>query len=209
MVFVLPTLFPLILASTSERRQSLLALLDIPFVVMSVDIDETWHENEPAHDYIMRMVHEKSLRAIGQMDCQSATIITADTIGVLASGEVLTKPCHKDDAFVMWRKMSGTQHEVWTAAQVSVIANNQLVWQKDKINKTCVHFVEMSKQDMSDYWQTGEPMDKAGGYAIQGKGARFVKAICGNYTNVVGLPLPDVVALIDEANAFIQTINQQ
>ncbi len=197
---------PLILASTSTRRHELLKLLGVNFDVMAVDIDETWQAGERAEDYILRMVDEKSVCAAPLVKA-TALVITADTIGVLADDEVLTKPCDKDDAFRMWHKMSGTSHEVWTAVKGSVVADGDIIWQRSIINKTTVHFVKMSVQDMEDYWQTGEPIDKAGAYAIQGKGARFVETICGNYTNVVGLPLPDVARLIDDADAFVATMN--
>lgn len=196
---------PLILASTSARRHELLKLLDVNFDVMAVHIDETWQMGEHAQDYILRMVDTKSAHAAQMVEVSAALVLTADTIGVLPDNEVLTKPSDKQDAFRMWHKLSGNLHEVWTAVKANVVVDGQIVWQKSTINKTIVHFAKMSKQDMENYWQTGEPIDKAGAYAIQGKGARFVQAIDGNYTNVVGLPLPDVVRLIDNAYAFIKT----
>ena len=206
----------IILASTSPRRQDLLSLADIEFTIQAVDVDESVLSEEIPQDYIVRMVQAKAeaaaevIKQSGSSDKNSTAtnpeqkqkehylIITADTIGVLADGvSILVKPTDKNDAFAMWQKMSNTQHAVWTAVQLSVIDSVGKVIHTDNIlEKTEVTFIELDKTAMEAYWATGEPTDKAGGYAIQGKGAAWVERINGSYSNVVGLPLAQTIAAI-------------
>ena len=194
----------IILASTSPRRQQLLALADIDFVTQSVEVDESVLPNESPQDYIVRMVEAKATAA-GQnlTDCYEVgedhyLVITSDTIGVLADGlSILVKPTDKADAFAMWQKMSDTQHAVWTAVQLTVFDNQaNRLYSENILEKTEVTFIELDEPAMETYWASGEPADKAGGYAIQGKGAAWVERINGSYTNVVGLPLSQTLAAI-------------
>ena len=206
----------IILASTSPRRQDLLSLADIEFTTQAVDVDESVLSEEMPQDYIVRMVQAKAeaaaevIKQSGSSDKNSTAtnpeqkqkehylVITADTIGVLADGvSILVKPTDKNDAFAMWQKMSDTQHAVWTAVQLSVVDSVGKVIHTDNIlEKTEVTFIELDKAAMEAYWATGEPTDKAGGYAIQGKGAAWVERINGSYSNVVGLPLAQTLAAI-------------
>ena len=206
----------IILASTSPRRQDLLSLADIEFTTQAVDVDESVLSEEMPQDYIVRMVQAKAEAAaevikqfvssnnnstatnLEQKQKEHYLVITADTIGVLADGvSILVKPTDKTDAFAMWQKMSNTQHAVWTAVQLSVIDSVGKVIHTDNIlEKTEVTFIELDKAAMEAYWATGEPTDKAGGYAIQGKGAAWVERINGSYSNVVGLPLAQTIAAI-------------
>ena len=206
----------IILASTSPRRQDLLSLADIEFTTKAVDVDESVLSEEMPQDYIVRMVQAKAeaaaevIKQFGSSNNNSTAtnperkqkehylVITADTIGVLADGvSILVKPTDKNDAFAMWQKMSNTQHAVWTAVQLSVIDSVGKVIHTDNIlEKTEVTFIELDKAAMEAYWATGEPTDKAGGYAIQGKGAAWVERINGSYSNVVGLPLAQTIAAI-------------
>lgn len=221
----------IVLASTSPRRQQLLALANVDFVTQSVEIDETVLEGELPQDYIVRMVSDKAQVACDDLahsgslsrdtsrgiDADSKNknknktetetetksgltiVITSDTIGVLGDGKsILVKPKDKADAFNMWSKMSGTTHTIWTAVQLTVIdEQSQVVVQENLLEKTDVSFVPLSEQAMEAYWQTGEPQDKAGSYAIQGRGAAWVHRIEGSYTNVVGLPLAQTLAAIE------------
>lgn len=198
-----PTRLPILLASTSPRRHELLNQVNIPHGRLAVSIDETQRVGELPVAYITRMVQQKALAAANQLtsnhhDC---LIITADTIGVLPSGEVLQKPQHLNDAKRMWQQMSDQTHEVWTAVQVSYIVTHNgtptLKQSKSQTVKTQVQFVALTDAMMEAYWQTGEPADKAGGYAIQGLGAAWVKAINGSYSNVVGLPLVETIELLN------------
>lgn len=192
------------LASTSPRRQQLLALADIQFVTQGVEIDETIYAGETPQDYIVRMVQAKAVAArekLSEAVNQNKSynlVLTADTIGVLADGaSILVKPVDKADAFGMWQKMSNTQHAVWTAVQLTLLdSEGNTVATDNLLEKTEVTFIALDEQAMQDYWASGEPVDKAGGYAIQGKGAAWVEAINGSYTNVVGLPLAQTIAAI-------------
>lgn len=185
----------IILASTSPRRRELFAHLNLPFVVKLVEIDERQHETETPCEYIRRMVLSKATQAC--LDVQTALVITADTI-VVADGEILTKPTNKAHAFAMWDKLSDTTHEVWTAVCLSVMKDGQLACQRIIIPSTKVRFIALSDDQKERYWATGEPMDKAGGYAIQGGAMAWAVSIEGSYTNVVGLPLAELSGLIQE-----------
>lgn len=142
----------------------------------------------------------------------SLLILTADTIGVLPDGSVLLKPIDYNDAKAMWQSMSNTVHQVWTSVQATLVKktmikksankradNYRIIWQDSLLEQTSVYFIQLNHADMQAYWQTGEPMDKAGAYAIQGRGAAWVRRIEGSYTNVVGLPLAQTKILIDNA----------
>ena len=214
----------LILASGSPRRHELLTRAQLDFTVMSVDIDETPHANESPKDYIERMVASKAEAALEQLNKElnkklndrqtdlsaSLIILTADTIGVLADGKtVLVKPDSRADAYRMWQQMSDDTHQVWTAVQATEVLLSakssssptsgrafQIVNQQQITERTDVTFISLTEEMMQNYWDSGEPADKAGGYGIQGLGAAWVSRINGSYTNVVGLPLAQTMALI-------------
>ena len=220
----------LILASGSPRRHELLTRAQLNFTVMSVNIDETPHVNESPKDYIERMVASKAEAALEQLNkelnkklndrqidlSESIIILTADTIGVLADGKtVLVKPDSREDAYRMWQQMSDDTHQVWTAVQATQVsltakaANHpshkpvlQIVNQQQITERTDVTFIPLTEEMMENYWDSGEPADKAGGYGIQGLGAAWVSRINGSYTNVVGLPLAQTVALIKNITAI-------
>lgn len=220
----------LILASGSPRRHELLTRAQLDFTVMSVDIDETPHVNESPKDYIERMVASKAEAALEQLNKElnkklndsqtdlsaSLIILTADTIGVLADGKtVLVKPDSREDAYRMWQQMSDNTHQVWTAVQATQVLLSakssssptsgrafQIVNQQQITERTDVTFIPLTEEMMENYWDSGEPADKAGGYGIQGLGAAWVSRINGSYTNVVGLPLAQTVALIKNITAI-------
>ena len=220
----------LILASGSPRRHELLTRAQLNFTVMSVDIDETPRVNESPKDYIERMVASKAEAALEQLnkelnkklnDSQTdlsafLIILTADTIGVLADGKtVLVKPDSREDAYRMWQQMSDDTHQVWTAVQATQVLLSvkpssspnsgrtfQIVNQQQITERTDVTFIPLTEEMMENYWDSGEPADKAGGYGIQGLGAAWVSRINGSYTNVVGLPLAQTVALIKNITAI-------
>lgn len=212
----------IILASGSPRRRELLARAKLDFSLLSVDIDETQRDNELPKHYIERMVATKADAAIQQLNTRIKTseesfsepliILTSDTIGVLPDGQtVLVKPIDREHAYSMWEQMSDSVHEVWTAVQATKISllptlsdtpnqepHFQIINQKQITERTEVSFIPLTVDMMSDYWDSGEPADKAGGYGIQGLGAAWVSRINGSYTNVVGLPLAQTLALIKE-----------
>ncbi|MGO1473553.1 MAG: Maf family protein [Psychrobacter sp.] len=216
----------ILLASGSPRRRELLTRAQLDFSTLSVDIDETPHDNESPKNYIERMVAAKADAAVQHINqtlktdqdnfAQPLIILTSDTIGVLPDGKtVLVKPTNREHAYSMWQQMSDSVHEVWTAVQAtqvslfpkpsnnSTLANGsndeqafKVVNQQQITERTEVTFIPLTMEMMSDYWDSGEPADKAGGYGIQGLGAAWVSRINGSYTNVVGLPLSQTLALI-------------
>lgn len=209
----------IILASGSPRRRELLTRAKLNFRLLSVDIDETQYDREAPKDYIERMVATKAQAAIEQLNVQLNTneacstepliILTSDTIGVLPDGQtVLVKPINREHAYHMWQQMSDNIHEVWTAVQATQVSlvleptsqkySFQILNQRQITERTEVSFVPLTAEMMSDYWDSGEPADKAGGYGIQGLGAAWVSRINGSYTNVVGLPLAQTLALLKE-----------
>ncbi|MGP4120232.1 Maf family protein [Psychrobacter aquimaris] len=222
----------IILASGSPRRRELLERAQLAFSTLSVDIDETKHEDELPTDYIERMVATKSEAAIQQLTSrlqtdkgcfsESLIILTSDTIGVLADGQtVLVKPVDREHAYSMWQQMSDNVHEVWTAVQVTKVSLSselsetsshepafQIINQQQITERTEVTFIALTADMMGNYWESGEPADKAGGYGIQGLGATWVSRINGSYTNVVGLPLPQTLALIkDMTEGSVDIVN--
>ena len=150
------------------------------------------------------MVSQKAQAALQVLPkaMSECVVITADTIGVLRDEAVLQKPSDFADACAMWRQMSNASHQVWTAVQVSRLAQRGGQWQmgyaERTVVKTDVKFIALTDSMMAHYWHTGEPQDKAGGYAIQGLGAAWVKAIDGSYSNVVGLPLVETLDLLSQ-----------
>ena len=223
----------IILASGSPRRRELLERAQLDFTILSVDIDETPLDNESPTDYIERMIATKADAAIQQLSDTSQAnhesptspfiILTSDTIGVLSDGKtVVVKPVDREHAYSMWQRMSDNVHEVWTAVQATQVqllpkAERspseptqclQIIDQQRITERTEVTFIPLTTQMMSDYWNSGEPADKAGGYGIQGLGATWVSRINGSYTNVVGLPLAQTLALIKEmTEGSMDTVN--
>ena len=173
----------IILASNSPRRRELLAQIGIrDFQILSPDVDETVEPGlSPA-----RMVETLSLRkaqAAAGMAGAEDLILAADTV-VALDGRVLGKPRDQEDAFAMLSALSGREHRVYTG--VTVLRGGQAATEHEE---TAVAFRALSPEEIRDYIATGEPMDKAGAYGIQGVGALLVQGIRGDYCNVVGLPL--------------------
>jgi septum formation protein len=178
----------LVLASRSPRRAELLAAAGLPFVVRAADIDETPRPGEMPRDYVLRMAEEKA-RAVPGTD--SETVLAADTTVVLGT-EILGKPVDSLDAARMLTALAGQRHEVLTG----VCVMRRGVTLALELASTAVWFSPMGKQEIAEYVASGEPLDKAGAYAIQGIASRWVKRIEGSYTNVVGLPVAMVYRLL-------------
>ncbi len=172
----------LILASASPRRSEILNMFGIKFEIFPVDIDETPFKNESPEIYVKRVAETKVLEASKN---RKGIIIGADTI-VWKNG-FLGKPENKADAENMLKKLSDSSHFVYSAVSVMDADNNKKV--QTSISKTMVVFHKLSEEEIALYIQTGEPMDKAGAYGIQGKGGVFIKEIHGSYYNVVGFPI--------------------
>ena len=182
----------IILASQSPRRKELLAQVGLEFDVVSADVDERTLPNEDVDDYVLRVATAKAQAISKQEENHDAVVIAADTT-VTINNEILTKPQDYEDAFRMWSLLSGQMHEVKTTV---VIACASLI--RHVTVTTKIYFKELTSDEMFAYWQTGEPHDKAGGYAIQGRAAAWVKHIEGSYSSVVGLPLYETLQLLEE-----------
>ena len=183
----------LILASASPRRRELLATLDLPFSVMPAHVDERHHAAEPPASYVARLAREKAEQLAEQYP--SAWVLGADTVVVLDPC-ILGKPADAAEARAMLRRLSGRQHTVMTG--VAVVHRGRGMTQGDVVS-TRVRFHTLQDADIEAYIATGEPFDKAGAYAVQGIGGKFVAALEGCYNNVVGLPLQRTMALLQAA----------
>lgn len=183
----------LILASASPRRQQLLTQLGLPFVVVPADIDERYRPEECSEAYVKRMAYTKA-RHLAQHH-PAAFVLGADTI-VTIDGHILGKPQDAGEARAMLQQLSGRRHDVLTG--LALLRHQQAFVRIDSV-QTSVRFRPLTDADIDAYIATGEPFDKAGGYAIQGEGSRFVEGYDGCYTNVVGLPIRRTAALLRAA----------
>jgi septum formation protein len=181
----------LILASASPRRAELLRQAGIDCAVMPADVDETVAPGELPEGYVRR-VSEAKARVIAAR-VPGSLVLSADTT-VVVSGEILGKPSNADDARRMLRALSGRTHEVLTA--VTLAGPGSASGPETRVASTAVEFAHLSDPEIDWYVATGEPMDKAGAYAIQGLASRFVTRISGSYSNVVGLPVALVYGLL-------------
>lgn len=179
------------LASASPRRKELLSQLGIEFSQFSVDADESQLSNEPPIKYVERMARLKAQSGVA-MGYTDRPVLGSDTV-VVIDNQSLVKPRDKADFMATLKRLSGQTHQVMTAI---AFANNEHVI--SKVVTTDVTFKNISDEELQNYWQSGEPHDKAGGYGIQGLGGRFVTHISGSYFAVVGLPLYECEELLRE-----------
>ena len=170
----------LILASASPRRQELLKVFGLPFTVRVADIDETMDPSLPPYDEVGRVSRLKALAIPRGSD---DIVIAADTI-VVCEGKVLGKPRDAEDAKAMLRLLSGRDHQVMTGC--TVLCGDKC---ETFTEVTDLHFRDLSENEITRYVASGEPMDKAGSYGIQGGAALFCTHMVGDYYNVMGLPL--------------------
>jgi len=181
----------LVLASASPRRRELLGILGVQFNVQSADIDESVNPGESPEGYVRRMALSKA-RA-GLVTSPECSVLGADT-AVVVDDRILGKPVDRDDALAMLALLSGRRHRVLSAV-VLADADNEV----QRLSETEVVFRNIGTAEAEAYWHSGEPADKAGAYAIQGKGAVFVRKIMGSYSGVVGLPLYETAELLVES----------
>lgn len=184
----------LILASSSPRRKELLEQVGLNFEIFSPDVDESVQPNESAEHYVQRLAEQKAQAVLVQFP--DAIVIAADTSLVL-DHKIIGKPESKQHAFEIWSALSGRQHEVLSGICVASAhcEQNQNAIQS-MVVRTQVHFQKLTELEMEQYWATGEPIGKAGAYAIQGYAAQFIPRIEGSYSNVVGLPLYETLQLL-------------
>ncbi|MEZ9540940.1 nucleoside triphosphate pyrophosphatase [Vibrio sp. 10N.286.48.C11] len=200
----------LVLASGSPRRKELLSQLGYEFSVLVTDVEECKHAQETAEEYVKRLSLDKALAALfllkdnpserqhvvsssDTVDHGSDIVVLGSDTVVVSQGQVLEKPTDFADSKRMLTQLANERHQVMTA--VSVVSEEK---QRTEVIITDVWFKPLSEKEIEQYWQTGEPCDKAGSYGIQGLGGRFVTRIEGSYYAVVGLPLFETDQLLQE-----------
>ncbi len=186
----------IILASASPRRAELLEIMGLPFEVMPGNIDETFRRGENPREHVLRLSETKALLAARRHP--DAWVLGADTIVVVA-GEVLGKPGSPAEATQMLKKLSGREHEVFTG--FSIVRQDRGVGICEVVGSS-VLFRTIADEEMIWYTGTEEPYDKAGAYAVQGMGGCFIREIHGSFSNVVGLPLCEVVDALRRVTAI-------
>lgn len=177
----------LLLASSSPRRSELLEALGLTFQAKAADIDETPLPGETIEDMVLRLAVSKANAVTPD---GAKMVIGADT-AVVVDGQLFGKPASEDDALRMLATLSGRTHEVLTG--VAVCHKGRVEY---ALSRTEVRFRDIDPDEARRYWHTGEPRDKAGAYAIQGRGGLFVEAIIGSYSGVVGLPVFETAGLL-------------
>lgn len=182
----------LILASASPRRSELLKQIGIRHAVMAVAIDETPLPGEEPAAYVERVAAEKAAVCASQND-SSLPVLAADT-SVICDGRILGKPDDLQHAIEMLSRLSGRNHQVYSAVSLRSAGCH---WQALSVSE--VRFRPLSHQEIVGYWQTGEPCDKAGAYAIQGLASVFIESITGSFSGVMGLPLFETAQLLSQA----------
>ena len=177
------------LASKSPRRRELLAQLGLHFEVLTADVPEQPRQGETARDYALRIALEKA-RAVQATASTPLPVLGADT-DVVLDGTILGKPRDREDGIAMLLRLADREHEVYSA--VALVQGTRA---ESALSVTRVSFGAITPEQAAAYWESGEPADKAGGYAIQGLGAQFVRSIAGSYSGVVGLPLYETCGLL-------------
>jgi septum formation protein len=180
----------LVLASRSPRRAEILKDLGWPFEMVPANIDESRFESEAAVVYVRRLAQTKAETVAKNLN--SGLVLGADTV-VLVEEEIMGQPRDEEDARRMLKLLSGKWHEVLTAVALLRVGEDRPIVDHEK---TRVRFAEMSVAEIDWYVGTGEPMDKAGAYAVQGRAALFIEEIHGDYFNIVGLPVRLVYKLV-------------
>jgi len=171
----------IVLASGSPRRRQLLEMIGLEFRVVPPEVDETLGPSEQAEGYVTRLAREKATTVAARE--RGAIVLAADTTVVLR-GAIFGKPASPEEAAEMLRQLEGRKHQVLTAVAVALAGRVE-----HALDVTEVTFRRLSDEQIADYVATGEPLDKAGAYAIQGKGAALVEGIRGDFFGVMGLPL--------------------
>ncbi|PTQ71815.1 nucleoside triphosphate pyrophosphatase [Pseudomonas sp. GV071] len=183
----------LYLASGSPRRRELLTQIGVAFSTLAAPIDESVLSGEAADLYVQRLALAKAQTGLATLSNPADAVVLGADTAVVVDGQILGKPVDQADALAMLQLLSGREHQVLTAV---ALANGQ---RSDvRLISSAVHFRSISSSEAHTYWASGEPQDKAGGYAIQGLAAVFVTGMRGSYSAVVGLPLCETAALLAE-----------
>ncbi|MDH5359245.1 MAG: Maf-like protein [Gammaproteobacteria bacterium] len=186
----------LYLASTSPRRRELLAQIGVTFETLSPDIPEHVLAAESPEEYVCRLAAEKAragLLMLNEIPSDETILLLGSDTSVVVDGTILGKPQGQEDGLAMLARLSGRSHQVMTA--VSLINNQGR--QQTELNISEVQFRQISSAEMERYWFSGEPVDKAGSYAVQGLGAIFIEHLNGSYSAVMGLPLFETAQLLE------------
>lgn len=186
------------LASASPRRQELLRQAGIVHAVILPDTEEVVRPGESAEDFVMRMALDKARAGQARVISEGmppAPVLSADTC-IVVENEIIGKPLNRADGISILKRLAGRSHEVLTG--VALIKDNGI---QQALSRSQVVFGPLSDKEIETYWESGEPVDKAGAYAIQGRAAAFIERIEGSYSGIVGLPLFDVVNMIKKTGA--------
>ena len=189
----------IMLASQSPRRVALLKQMGVDCLVMPADIDETPISGESPSAYVLRLAEQKALAIVAKLNGKNAElpVLAADTTVALGSS-IFGKPENANDAFKMLKKLSGSTHQVHTA--IALAFNGKC---ETALNTTQVTMMALTDAMISAYIATGEPLDKAGSYAIQGLAGNWIQRIEGSYTGVMGLPVHETTRLMDKIGWLI------
>jgi septum formation protein len=180
------------LASASPRRQALLTQIGIGYTLLHAEVDEAWLPGEPAEDYVRRVALEKARAGRALLSGQAGLPVLGADTAVVADGRIMGKPRDRDEGIDMLLSLSGRSHQVLSAVALS--AAREAV----RVSESRVTFRTLTRAQCAAYWDTGEPLDKAGGYAIQGRAAVFVSRLEGSYSGVMGLPVYETAELLRE-----------
>jgi septum formation protein len=180
------------LASASPRRRELLEQLGVRYRQILVDVPEVPAPDEAPEMYVLRVALEKARAGRATLALDDATPVLGADTEVVIDGEVLGKPAGREEALAMLGRLSGRWHQVISA--VALVGPEE---EQSRLSVTAVRFREVGPEEAEAYWQTGEPRDKAGSYAIQGCGAIFIERIEGSYSGVMGLPLFETAELLE------------
>jgi len=191
----------LILASASPRRRELLAQIGIAFRVVVADVDETLRPGETPAEYVVRLAHAKALEVL-QGAGPGLPVLGSDTAVVL-DNDILGKPRDRDEARAMLNRLSGNTHEVYSAVAVAVSANEV----HDRLNVTRVTFARLEPEWIESYCDTGDSMDKAGAYGVQGRAAERISRIEGSFSGVMGLPLFETSQLLGIVKCYARSVS--
>jgi septum formation protein len=191
----------LVLASKSPRRAELLRQLGLTFSTVKPEVEEVLLPGESPEEIVLRLARDKS-NAVRQKLIGPKIVIAADTV-VVIDNRIIGKPKSREDGIETLERLSGREHKVYTGVVISTDSHQFPI-----VSETKVHFRTLSKEEAEKYWLTGEPVDKAGAYGIQGIGALFVSGIEGSYSNVVGLPLMETAHLLNQLGIDCLALNK-
>lgn len=183
----------IVLASASPRRRELLQQMGVPFVVQVADLHEAPEPGERALDYVQRIARAKADAVRARSDAAHALPVLGADTEVVLDGAILGKPASRDAGLAMLERLSGRSHEVLSAVALTDGARHAV-----RVSRSVVVFRATTPAERERYWAGGESADKAGGYAIQGRGAVFIERIEGSYSGVMGLPIFETAALLSQ-----------